>query len=142
VLLTPRFPSSRRGLRDLISRRKFPTWDFGPTSPPSVRLDRELWGRRLFARVGERHDDQQEREHALGPQIAVVDPVPVIAIVDRRERSLWPRLSTGDAHGRRRLPLGRARRWSGSALSHVFFGSDHLPSSEATGAATDRCRTW
>src|SRR5262249_29632640 len=123
--LTPRFQSSRRGLRDPISRQKFPTWDFGPTSPRSVRLDRELRRRRLLARVRERHDDQQEREHALGPQIVVLDPVPVIAIVDRRERSLWLRLPTDDAHDWRRLSLGRARRWSSSALSHVFLGSVH-----------------
>src|SRR5262244_1395819 len=128
VLLIPSSPRGASVFRprcaDPTSRRKPSTLDLGPT-PSSVRLDRELRGRRLFARVGERHDDQEEREHALGPQVAVLDPVPVIAIVDRRERSLWLRLPTDDAHGWRWLSLGQARRWSSSALSHVFLGSVH-----------------
>src|SRR5262249_20729296 len=128
VLLIPSSPRGASVFRprcaDPTSRRKPSTLDLGPTSS-SVRLDRELRGRFLLARVRERHDDQEEREHALGPQVAVVDPVPVTGVVDRRERSLWLRLSTDDAHDRRRLPLGRARRWSGPALAHVFLGSDH-----------------
>src|SRR5215813_4542006 len=131
VLLIPSSPRGASVFRprcaDPTSRRKPSTLDLGPTSS-SVRLDRELRRRRLLARVRKRHEDQQEREHALGPEVAVVDPVPVIAVGDRREGSLRLRPSARDPHDRRHspVPLGQARRrWSGPALPHVVFGSVH-----------------
>lgn len=34
----------------------------------------------LVARIRQRHQDQEEREHALGSEVAVVDPVPEIKV--------------------------------------------------------------
>src|SRR4029077_2402138 len=51
----------------------------------SVRGDGEHRRRGLLAGIRQRHQDQEEREDPLGPEIAVLDPVPVIPVANRRE---------------------------------------------------------
>ena len=51
----------------------------------SVRRNRDQGRGSLVVFLGQRHDHHEKREDALGPEVPVVDPVPVVAVLDRRE---------------------------------------------------------
>src|SRR5262249_11320011 len=76
----------------------------------------------LLARVRQGHENQQEREHPLGPEIVVVDPVPKILILDRHERGVRPRGPAVYSDGGRRRVRGHRRSRKGSPVSHVLLG--------------------
>src|SRR4051794_38843377 len=52
----------------------------------SLRRDRDQWQVLSLAGVGKREEHHRERERSLGSQIAIIDPEPMIAVVDQHER--------------------------------------------------------
>src|SRR5215831_19453359 len=88
----------------------------------SLRWNGEDRRRGLLASVRQGHENQQECEHCLGPEIVVVYPVPKILILDRHERGVRPRRPALYGDGRRWRVRRYGRRRKGSTVSHVLLG--------------------
>src|SRR5215467_7664827 len=88
--------------------------------PTSLRGNGEDRRGGLLARVRQRHENQQEREHRLGPEIVIVYPVPEILILDRHERGVRSRGPAVYGDGGRRRVRGNGGSREGSPVSHVL----------------------